>query len=151
MSTTVVLPAGIAPLAGAFLSTAILVLGQGVVVGSNRRGSGVAYPRAYAEKAEMDANPQAVKFNCAQRAHANTLENLPVLYTMTLITALKYPTLAASALGLWSLARVGYTWGYTTGDAKKRTNVLSVLHYPIVLTLLGASTWTVAQLVLAAM
>ncbi|KAJ6591157.1 hypothetical protein DFH09DRAFT_1138783 [Mycena vulgaris] len=145
MSTTS-LPAGTAYLAGAFLSTIFLLLGQTVVVSRYRGRSGVAYPRAYAEKAEMEANPNAVKFNCAQRAHQNTLENLPMLYTMTLITALKYPSLAAGALGLWSLARVGYTIGYSTGNPNKRTNALSVLHYPILLTMLAASTYTVVQL-----
>ncbi|KAJ7701797.1 membrane-associated proteins in eicosanoid and glutathione metabolism [Mycena rosella] len=149
MSTSFVLPAGVGYLAGAFFSTVLLLLGQTYVVVQARAGSGVAYPRIYADKAEMEANPKAVQFNCAQRAHQNTLENLPMLYTMTGVTALKYPMLAAGALGLWSLARVGYTVGYSTGDPKKRTNLLSVLHYPILLTLLGSSGYTVMQLVCA--
>jgi hypothetical protein len=41
------------------------------------------------------------------------------LFLRTLITSLKYPVLAASALGLWSLARVGYTLGYSSGNPKK--------------------------------
>ncbi|KAJ6591156.1 membrane-associated proteins in eicosanoid and glutathione metabolism [Mycena vulgaris] len=151
MSTTISLPAGTGYLAGAFLSTVVLLLGQTAVAVKSRGPSGVTYPRAYAEKAEMEANPAAVRFNCAQRAHANTLENLPMLYTMTLITALKYPVLAASALGLWSVARVGYTLGYATGNPNKRYNVLSVLHYPLFFALLGMSAYTVFQLVSADM
>ncbi|KAJ7135481.1 hypothetical protein C8R43DRAFT_1021235 [Mycena crocata] len=146
---TLVVPEGTSYVAGAVLSTVFLLLGQTYAVIKYRGLSRIAYPRVYADKAEMDANPNAVVFNCAQRAHQNTLENLPMLYSMTLITALKYPTLAASALGLWSLARVSYTLGYTTGNPKKRTNVLSALHYPILLTLLGSSSYTVWQLIQA--
>lgn len=37
----------------------------------------------------------------------------------TLLTALKFPVFAATALGFWSLSRVSYTRGYITGDPKK--------------------------------
>ncbi|KAF7342014.1 MAPEG family [Mycena venus] len=149
MSTPIVLPPGASYVAGAVLSTVYLLIYQLRTVIKYRGLSGVKYPRIYATDKEAEVNPNAMKFNCAQRAHQNTLENLPLLYSTTLITALKYPVFAASALGLWSLARVGYTLGYTTGDPKKRTNALSVLHYPIAITLLGASTYTVVQLILA--
>ncbi|KAJ6610455.1 hypothetical protein B0H10DRAFT_409398 [Mycena sp. CBHHK59/15] len=147
--STLTVPAGSSYVAAALLSTVFLLLGQTVTVGKYRYRSGIPYPRAYAEKAEMDASPNAVLFNCAQRAHQNTLENLPLMYIMTLLTSVKYPILGASALGLWSLARIGYTLGYTTGNPNKRTNALSVLHYPILLVLLGSSTYTVFQLVRA--
>ncbi|KAJ7093958.1 membrane-associated proteins in eicosanoid and glutathione metabolism [Mycena belliarum] len=148
MSKTIVLPEGTGYLAGAFLSSALLLVWQGMtVVGGARKRSGVEYPRAYAEKAEMEANPAAVLFNCAQRAHQNTLENLPIIYVMTLITALQRPTLAAGALGLWVVGRVGYTLGYVTGTAKRRTNVLSVVQYPVLIGLLGMSAWTIWDLV----
>ncbi|KAJ7859585.1 hypothetical protein B0H13DRAFT_2075042 [Mycena leptocephala] len=147
--STLVLPPGASYVAAAVLSTVFLLVGQTRVVSKARARSGVEYPRAYADKAEMEANENAVRFNCAQRAHQNTLENLPMLYSMTLITSLKYPVLAASALGLWSLARVGYTLGYSSGNPKKRTNALSIFHYPIALGLLISSTYTVVQLILA--
>ncbi|KAJ7507312.1 hypothetical protein B0H11DRAFT_2219130 [Mycena galericulata] len=147
--STLIVPAGTSYVAGAVLSTVFLLLFQTSTVIKYRGLSGIKYPRVYAEKAEMDANPNAILFNCAQRAHQNTLENLPMLYSMTLITSLKYPILAASALALWSLARVGYTLGYTTGQPHKRSNALSVLHYPILIILLVSSTYTVSQLILA--
>ncbi|KAJ7628634.1 hypothetical protein FB45DRAFT_918803 [Roridomyces roridus] len=145
--TALVLPPGIGFVAGGYLSTAFLLVFQFMTVGSYRKGSGVEYPRLYAEKAEMASNVNAVKFNCAQRAHANTLENIPIVWSLTGIVSLQYPTFAASLLTAWSFARVFYTLGYVTGDPKKRTNFASALHYPILLTLLGTATWTVAKLI----
>lgn len=43
----------------------------------------------------------------------------------TFITALKYPTLAAAACGLFAASRVVYTLGYITGDPENR-------HYGII-------------------
>lgn len=40
-------------------------------------------------------------------------------FCSTLVVGLKYPIYAASLLGFWSLSRIFYTRGYTTGDAKK--------------------------------
>ncbi|KAJ7698181.1 hypothetical protein B0H14DRAFT_2549263 [Mycena olivaceomarginata] len=131
--STITVPQGSSYVAASLLSTVFLLTWQTVKVSQARKLAGVEYPRLYADEKEMAANINALKFNCAQRAHQNTLEYLPLLLSATLITALKYPTLAASALGLWSFSRVGYTLGYTTGDPKKRTNALSALHYPIAL------------------
>ncbi|KAF8208382.1 hypothetical protein K438DRAFT_1813906 [Mycena galopus ATCC 62051] len=147
--STFVLPPGASYVAGAVLSTVYVLIFQIQRVVKFRGLSGIKYPRIYADEKEMATNPNALKFNCAQRAHQNTLEYLPLLYVTTLITALKYPVPAASALGVWSLARIGYTVGYTTGDPKKRSNALSSLHYPVALGLLASSTYTVVQLVLA--
>ncbi|KAJ7031596.1 hypothetical protein C8F04DRAFT_1109899 [Mycena alexandri] len=147
--STLVLPAGASYVAGAFLSTVFLLMYQTRTVGKYRGRAGVEYPRAYADKEEMKANPNAVLFNCAQRAHQNTLENLPMLLIGTAITSLKYPHAAAAALTVWSISRVGYTVGYTTGTPKKRTNALSVFQYPVGYGLLLASTYTVVQLVRA--
>ncbi|KAJ7326302.1 hypothetical protein DFH08DRAFT_885367 [Mycena albidolilacea] len=147
--STFALPPGTSYVAAAVLSTIYVLVFQVLNVVKYRGLAGIKYPRVYADEKEMAANINALKFNCAQRAHQNTLEYLPLLVSATLITALKYPTLAASALGLWSFSRVGYTLGYTTGDPNKRTNALSVLHYPITCGLLASSTYTVIQLVLA--
>jgi len=77
-----------------------------------------AYP-AYADTAEAKANPAAMKFNCAQRAHQNTLESVPHTLLSILFAGLRYPT-AATALGsLWVFGRLVYTMGYSTGDPAK--------------------------------
>ncbi|CAK5278362.1 unnamed protein product [Mycena citricolor] len=114
-----------------------------------RRKSNIQYPRAYAEKAEIEASPEAMAFNCAQRAHQNTLENIPMIYTSTLITSIKYPVFSSAMLTIWSLSRVAYAAGYSSGNPQKRMNFLSTLHYPTILGLAVSATWTVGQLILA--
>jgi hypothetical protein len=41
------------------------------------------------------------------------------MFHRTLVTAVKYPLLAAAACAFWSFTRVLYTVGYTTGDPAK--------------------------------
>ena len=66
-----------------------------------------------------------MKFNCAQRAHQNTLEVVPHALFTILFSGLRYPT-AATALGsLWVFGRIIYTMGYATGDASKVCSVPS--------------------------
>lgn len=64
-------------------------------------GRGVEYPKLYAE----GSNAVSVKFNCTQRAHQNTLENLPVFLIMQILLAQAYP-MSASALGVaWAVGK----------------------------------------------
>lgn len=63
---------------------------------------GVQYPKLYAE----GTNAVSIKFNCTQRAHQNTMENLPVFLIMQILLAQAYPMLA-SALGVaWAVGKV---------------------------------------------
>jgi len=94
------------------------------VVGKYRKRAGIKYPQMYADNADAEARPDANRFNCAQRAHQNTLENIPMVWATTLIVGLKMPILAASLCGLWSLSRVSYTLGYVSGDPQKRITPL---------------------------
>lgn len=64
------------------LSTCFVLFWQGEVVGRYRRAANVPYPQAYAEKAEAEASLDAKRFNCAQRAHQNTLENVPIIFAL---------------------------------------------------------------------
>ncbi|KAK0470577.1 hypothetical protein IW261DRAFT_1516799 [Armillaria novae-zelandiae] len=110
-------------------------MGQSTIVGHRRGAAGIKYPQLYAEKAQEEASKEAKIFNCAQRAHQNTLENIPMIYTRcvlyavpvivdfslqnhcsTFLTAVYYPTIAAAALGTWVLGRILYTRGYITGN-----------------------------------
>jgi uncharacterized MAPEG superfamily protein len=73
----------------------------------------------YADVAETKANPAAMRFNCAQRAHQNTLEVMPHTLFTILFAGLRYPTLATALGSLWVFGRVIYTMGYATGDPDK--------------------------------
>ncbi|KAG6832533.1 hypothetical protein H0H92_000162 [Tricholoma furcatifolium] len=143
MSITFTVPNGIEYVGAALLST-VLVLGvQTYLVGKWRKRSGIKYPQLYAEKAEAEASQEAFIFNCAQRAHQNTLETIPIIYATTLITAIKYPIVAAAACGVWSVSRFAYTRGYITGVPSKRAGPVYALGLMGMLTLLLGSFYTV--------
>ncbi|KAG8931957.1 hypothetical protein FRC02_001837 [Tulasnella sp. 418] len=95
---------------------------QSVNVGKHRRRANIPYPLAYADKAQQDASKEAFQFNCAQRAHANTLETLPMIIIMTLFTGLSYPVFAASTGFAWTIARVLFTLSYTIAGPGKRNS-----------------------------
>ncbi|KAF7366488.1 hypothetical protein MSAN_00906000 [Mycena sanguinolenta] len=147
---TITVPEGTSYVAASLLSSVFLLTWQGIKVSGARKEANIAYPRLYAEKAEMEASPAALKFNCVQRAHANTLENIASIYAMTFLTALTSPPVAAGALASWVASRVFYTNGYATGDAASRHNTLVRLTYiPAMLTLLGGSIYSVYGLLSA--
>lgn len=58
-------------------STGFLGLFQSLAVAKARKAAKIPYPVAYATHEEALADPAKMKFNCAQRAHLNTLESLP--------------------------------------------------------------------------
>ncbi|GJJ07164.1 hypothetical protein Clacol_001364 [Clathrus columnatus] len=108
---------------------------QTIVVSRKRKAAKIDYPQMYAEKAEAETSlvrPStrlplgiadffkiAKQFNCAQRAHQNTLETLPQTLFYLLFSGLHYPRWTAALGGLWVVGRVLYTTGYATGDPKK--------------------------------
>ncbi|KAJ3721621.1 hypothetical protein C8R42DRAFT_667946 [Lentinula raphanica] len=147
--SSIIVPQGVSYVAGALLSTVFLIMGQSHVVSVHRKAAGIKYPQMYAEQKEVDASVDALKFNCAQRAHQNTLENLPIIYTTTLISSLQFPKVAAAAVAFWSLARVLYTRGYVTGDPAKRLTQGGAFHNLATLILLGTSLYTASSLILA--
>ncbi|KZO98073.1 membrane-associated proteins in eicosanoid and glutathione metabolism [Calocera viscosa TUFC12733] len=85
-----------------------------------RTAAGIKYPQLYAEQAELAKNPMALKFNCAQRAHQNTLESITYVLLMSFVTGLNYPVAASGLLAAWIIGRVQYTYKYSQGDASKR-------------------------------
>lgn len=93
----------------------VLGIVQGAVVTTLRRPAKVPYPNAYATAEQVKNSKEAYKFNCAQRAHGNLLENMPQTIAMLLFAGLFYPR-ATPALGLlWVLSRILYAYGYVTG------------------------------------
>ncbi|KAF8605350.1 membrane-associated proteins in eicosanoid and glutathione metabolism [Ceratobasidium sp. AG-I] len=120
MSISITLPEHYGYVALAAISTGFLTLWQTTYVSAGRKKSGVKYPRLYAEKAEMDQSIEAVKYNCAQRAHGNTMEFIPHVLFFVSFLGLRRPILAASLGAAWNFSRVLYTLGYVTGDPAKR-------------------------------
>ncbi|KAE9404636.1 membrane-associated proteins in eicosanoid and glutathione metabolism [Gymnopus androsaceus JB14] len=119
-TTTFTIPEGLPYVGASLLSTVFLITGQTIIVGLRRKAAGIKYPQMYAEKAEVEKSVDALRFNCAQRAHQNTLESIPLLYLTTCLAATKFPIVAASLCGSWVVARVFYTRGYVTGKPEKR-------------------------------
>ncbi|KAF8273985.1 hypothetical protein EI94DRAFT_1794639 [Lactarius quietus] len=119
-SVTISIPAGFSWVAASLLSVIPVLQYQVVTVARARVKAGIRYPQPYADKAEQEASKDALIFNCVQRAHQNTLENLPIIVMTTLISGIHYPKYAAVACGMWSFLRVIYTKGYSTGVPAKR-------------------------------
>ncbi|KAI6107520.1 hypothetical protein EDD16DRAFT_1898785 [Pisolithus croceorrhizus] len=141
----ILLPAEFKYITAPLVSLGWVLLWQGILVGRARRRAGIAYPQLYAEQAECKANPAALKFNCTQRAHQNTLEFVPTVVLGTLITGLNHPLLATALSGTFSIGRVLYTYGYKTGDPAKRTPGAMISNAATIGLLLSA-TYTVFQL-----
>ena len=100
-----------------------------------RKKYGVEYPEMYSK----DSNT----FNCIQRAHQNTLENLPQFFFLLTMGGLSHPQLAGAAGWVWVAGRIVYALGYSTGDPKKR--VRGAFGYLGLFTLLGCTIKTAIQ------
>jgi glutathione S-transferase len=91
------------------------------VAGRFRRAAQVPYPNHYASAESIAAATPELKqnkylFNCAQRSHANYLENLPLVLTGLLVGGVNYPRLA-TAFGVgWMVSRLVYWRGYLRTD-----------------------------------
>lgn len=97
-------------------ATALMTQFLAVKVALARREYGVPYPQVYATGDSQDA----VTFNCIQRAHLNCLEYLPNALACQMVMGLQFPV-AAAALGAgWTVGRLVYAAGYSSGDPAKR-------------------------------
>jgi glutathione S-transferase len=81
----------------------------------------VKYPNLYAAPTDS-ADTDAFKFNCAQRAHQNCLENQPTFLAHMIVAGLRYPYSASIAGAIYLVGKYLYVVGYKTGDPKKRMN-----------------------------
>ncbi|KIY95910.1 glutathione S-transferase [Monoraphidium neglectum] len=89
----------------------------------------VKYPALYADKDNCPNEANRTAFNCVQRGHQNSLENLPTFLGLLTIAGLKHP-LTASAFGAaYLLGRIAYFEGYSSGDPTKRVNVGTLIGY----------------------
>ena len=94
-------------------STFFLNFFQMFMIGQRRKKDGVPLPIMY--------SPEHPKFNGAQRAHQNTLEQVPFFLTTLVLAGIRHPMYAAIFGGVWILARIVYSLGYYTGNPKYRT------------------------------
>lgn len=112
-----------------------MVMWKGIRVGKARKEHGVQYPDMYSQDNKV--------FNCIQRAHQNTLENMPQFMFLLTMGGLSSPRLSAAAGWVWIAGRVVYALGYSTGLPEKRVN--GAFGYIGLLTLLGTSIHTAIQ------
>ncbi|POY74396.1 microsomal glutathione S-transferase [Rhodotorula taiwanensis] len=108
-------------------------------VSAARKAANIKYPAMLADNSEAERDSKANKFNCAQRAHYNTLENLPVFLITLFHSGLYYPRFAAVAGLVWVLGRFAYIDGYASGDPAKRQR--GVFQYLGLLPMFGISVW----------
>jgi hypothetical protein len=136
-------------------------------VGAARRAHGIPYPTLYAvpqtlrdytpapaaapaaatPAADKEArNPlitpeEAYAFNSVQRGHQNSLENMPLVSALAIVSW-GFPIVSGFALISWALGRIFYMNGYKAGP-EKRNNVFTILlTYPALLTLWGTTLAT---------
>jgi glutathione S-transferase len=102
---------------GGLFATAAANLYCAINVSIHRKKFGIKYPALYASEAEHLSKEckaaDVVTFNCAQRAHQNTLESLTGVQLQGALVGLLYPRFAGSCLGLYAVGRVLYCNGYT--------------------------------------
>jgi len=89
-----------------------------VKVMAARKKYGVKYPALYADSSVPSEARE--RFNCAQRAHQNTLETLPIVNLMTLTSSLVYPLRAAVFGMTWVVGRFLYIQGYAENGPEGR-------------------------------
>jgi glutathione S-transferase len=125
-------------------STLILSTWHGLRVGAARRPAKVPYPNAYASAESIEAaDTQELKtakylLNCAQRAHANYLENLPGALVGILVGGLSYPRFAAAAGLGWAVSRILFMYGYSRVDKPNGSGRMQgSTHYLFTLALWG--------------
>jgi glutathione S-transferase len=98
-------------------ATVMLHLWMATQVGAVRRKYKIAPPTMYVSEAE---NPGAKVYNCVQRAHQNSLEQLNLFFP-SLVAAGIMHSIAATVLGaVFVLGRYLYFTGYATGDPNRR-------------------------------
>merc|ERR1712153_114788 len=90
-----------------------------------RKKFGVKYPALYADASHIDGKlckdeKDVAEFNCAQRAHQNTCENMSTIQLLGALNGLLFPTFAGSCLLIFAVGRILYGRGYVSGGPDGR-------------------------------
>ncbi|XP_058108053.1 uncharacterized protein LOC131251398 [Magnolia sinica] len=101
-------------------------------VGKARKKYKVFYPNLYAQESE---NKDAKLFNCIQRGHQNSLEVMPVFFTVLVLGGIRHPLIAAGLGAFYTVARFFYFTGYSTGKPENRMK-LGGLYFPALMGLI---------------
>ncbi|CAK7266988.1 hypothetical protein SEPCBS119000_002308 [Sporothrix epigloea] len=120
MSLTIELPAQYGYVFGTVTAIFFVNTYHSLLTGSYRKAAKVPYPICYASAEQAAKDPAAFQFNCAQRAHANFVENLTPIIATLFIAGVKFPVLSASLGAAWAASRVLYARGYTRNGPKGR-------------------------------
>lgn len=120
---------------------------HGAFVSRQRRPAKVSYPNTYATADEASKDPLKWRFNCAQRAHSNYLENLAVFLPTFLASSVLHP-IAASVFGaIWLTGRIVYAHGYASSKHGSTSGRFKGFWYNIgqvgVILTAGWSAWEV--------
>lgn len=125
--------------------SALFLVGLGGQVGAYRRSAKVPYPNQYATHQEAKDDHAKLLFNCAQRAHLNTLEYYPTFLVLYVLSCIEYPRYAALAGLVFLAGRTVYALGYCTGIPANRNR--GAFGYLGLLALLAMATKTCFDLV----
>lgn len=90
-----------------------------------RKEYGIEYPTLYANESHIDGKKckdksDVEKYNCAQRAHQNTVENLSTVQVLGAVNGLLFPRFSAACLAIYAIGRIVYGYGYSSGGPKGR-------------------------------
>ncbi|GMH35665.1 hypothetical protein BSKO_03533 [Bryopsis sp. KO-2023] len=91
-------------------------LWMAISVGRARKKIGLNYPKMFA----TGDSPDEVKFNCTQRAHQNHVEQAPLAMICIAALGAQKPVTAAALGMVYTIGRIIYFKGYSSGNADKR-------------------------------
>ncbi|KAH9910072.1 MAPEG family protein [Xylariomycetidae sp. FL2044] len=117
-----------------------------VLTVKKRKASGISYPATYASDEQAAKDPKAFAFNCAQRAHANFIENHTSFLGALLISGIRYPVASAVLGAVWAVGRVWYAAGYVSQGppGRRRGYYLSAvgdIALKVMAVMTGVNTW----------
>ncbi|KAJ3270714.1 Microsomal glutathione S-transferase 3 [Terramyces sp. JEL0728] len=126
------------------IGTEFTLMYLGIKVSKARKLAGVPYPLMYATAQEAEQDSKKHVFNCVQRGHQNTLENIPGFLILLGLSAIEFPLVSAVSGAVYLVSRIVYAKGYASGDPKKRSR--GGFGYFALLAMLGASGTTAYRL-----
>ena len=77
-----------------------------------RKRFNIQYPKLYAESSDA----HNVEFNCVHRAHQQTLEWLALCQVLAALNGMVFPRTAAAFLCVWTVGKLLYIQGYSSGN-----------------------------------